>query len=49
MFVAIGVLAIVVAAIALAAIYKLIDSFVFTIVLQLVLLAAVVGIFIWLR
>jgi hypothetical protein len=49
MFVAIGVLLIVVGAIALGAIYKLIDSFVLATVLQLVLLAAAVAIFMSLR
>lgn len=44
-----GVLLIIVGAIALAAIYRLIDSFLLVVVLLLVLLAAVVGISIWLK
>jgi hypothetical protein len=49
MFISIGVLLIVVVALALGAIYRLIDSFVLTTVVQFVLLAAVAGLFIWLR
>jgi hypothetical protein len=49
MFVSIAVLLIVVAALTVAAIHRFIDSFVLAALLQLVLLAAVVGVFLWLR
>jgi hypothetical protein len=49
MFVAIAVLVIVVAAIAVSASHRFIDSFVLATALQLVLLTAVVAIFISLR
>jgi hypothetical protein len=48
MFAPISILLIIVAAIALAAIYNFVDSLLFATVLQLVLLAAVVGFFRWL-
>ena len=48
MFAPISILLIIVAVIALAAIYNFVDSLLLATVLQLVLLAAVVGFFIWL-
>jgi hypothetical protein len=48
-FVSIGVLVIVVAAIAMSAVHRFIDSFLLATFLQLVLLAAVVAVFIPLR
>jgi hypothetical protein len=49
MLVLIGALLIIIGAFAMAAIYKLIDSLLLATILQLVLLAAVIGIFTWLR
>jgi len=49
MVVLIGVLVIVVAAIAMSAVHRFIDSFLFATLLQLILLAAAVGVFLWLR
>jgi hypothetical protein len=48
MFAPISILLIIVAVIALAAIYNFVDSLLLATVLQLVLLAAVVGFFRWL-
>jgi hypothetical protein len=49
MLVLIGALLIIIGAFAMAEIYKSVDSLVLATILQLVLLAAVIGIFIWLR
>jgi uncharacterized membrane protein YoaK (UPF0700 family) len=49
MFVSIAVLVIVVAAIAVSVIHRFVNRFEVALVLQLVLLAAVISIFVWLR